>query len=208
MTDLPDEETVRVRRAASTGTPPDGPGDALPGDATQPSGQTERAGDTEPDTESGTADRRRSADTVAASQDGTPGPTRRRSTYVDGGGGEQTDGSTFIARRETRRRAERVHATTTPGVPASGAPPLDAPAGRVASVPDTASDVYRPRTGEPAVVARTPPQSRAAQAPVDGDAASAAERRKARRTALLVVVAASVLALAAGASLIALTINL
>ena len=164
MTDLPDEETTRVRRTRSAAPVPDV--------ATEPAGDTE--------------------------------PARRRSTYVVGG--EQTDGSTIIGRRESRRRAERFHSAP----PLADPVPSPAPAseGRVAVAPDGAPEVYGARSAEPVVVSRVAPPQRAAQVPVDGAATDAAHRHRARRSALIVVLAASAVVLAAAASLIALTLNL
>ena len=192
MTDLPDEETTPVRRTRSRGAAPS----AAPGAA--PS--------REPDGDAVTAD------TVPAETELDDTAPRRRATYVDGDGDEPTDGSTIIARRESRRRAAREHEATGSAPAASvhatpPAPPVPASQGRVAAAPDAASRVvYGVRVAAPAVVARAAPAERIAQAPIDGAAAGAAQRRRTRSTALIVVVAASVVAVAAAASLLAITL--
>ncbi len=199
MTDLPEEETIRLRRAR-------------PGD-TQPASFSETvAADTEPASLSETMP----ADTVPTSTEPDEDePVRRRATFVGAPAeGEQTaDGSTIVARRESRRRAAREHgaaASASAAVVAAPRTPPPAPAdsdghGRVASAPDAAHDVYGVRGAEPIVVPRTAAPEHAPQAPVDVAGAAARRRRTARRRAAIVVVAAGAVALAAAISLIALT---
>jgi len=220
MTDLPDEDTIRTRRTRS------GAGDpaaAEPPTAGRADSHVPAAGGSGlPDS---AANETVSAETVPSqteSDDG--GPVRRRSTYVPGSvDDDSTDGSTIVARRESRRRAARdahrwrsgdtLHAADAdPGQPAlrTPSPPAVPPArSRVASAPDAASsEVYGARPPQPVVASRAPAQQRAPQAPVDGDATAAGRRRRTRTTAVIVVLAASAVALAAAASLITLTLTL
>ncbi len=126
-------------------------------------------------------------------------PARRRRTGGDPAT-EPVDGSTVIARRESRRRAGRDR---RPGHPPS--PVAAASAGRVASTPDPASRVvYEPRPADPVVATRGTPAAHVPQAAVDGAAGSAADRRSARRTALIVVLAGSVVSVGAAVSLLVL----
>ena len=130
-------------------------------------------------------------------------PVRRTQRII----ATDTDGSTFIARRETRRRATRELGGDRGSVGASdGLPPPSTPieaSGRVAAAPDAgASAVYGARTAEPVLASRTAPPDRIPQAPVDGNAAAKAQRRRARRTALIVLISASAVALTAAASLL------
>lgn len=128
-------------------------------------------------------------------------PVRRTQRIV----ASDTDGSTFVARRETRRRATRDHDDGR-GVAASDRMPPSTPvaaSGRVAAAPDAAAGaVYGARAPEPVIASRTAPPERVAQAPVDGDAAATHHLRRARRTALIVLIAASAVALTAAASLL------
>jgi len=194
VTDLPDEETIRVRRTWSR------PAGADPADnpAVEP-GPDPIPTDTMPsETES---------DIV--------GPIRRRSTYVDGTENldpPTDDGSTIIARRETRRRAAREHASEQDGSWPAGLPRTPPPlpdrpaavvAGRVAAAPDAAAGaVYSARAATPVVASRSAPSPHPPQAPIDGDTAASARRHRTRRLTLIVVTAASAVALAAAASLI------
>lgn len=129
-------------------------------------------------------------------------PVRRTQRIV----ASDTDGSTFVARRETRRRATRGPVDGRGPVAASDRlpppTPVDAP-GRVAAAPDAAAGaVYGARAPEPVIASRAAPPERLPQAPVDGDAAASAQRRRARRTALIVLISASAVALTAAASLL------
>ena len=127
-------------------------------------------------------------------------PARRRRTGADPAT-EPVDGSTVIARRESRRRAGRDR---RPGPPPP-APVAPASAGRAASAPDPASRVvYEPRRAEPVVTTRAAPAARAPQTPIQGPADGAGDRRSARRTAAIVLLAASAVSVGAAASLIVL----
>ena len=135
-------------------------------------------------------------------------PVRRTQPIV----ATDTDGSTVIARRETRRRATRQHGDGRGPTGASDRlPPSSTPieaSGRVAAPPDAAAGaVYGVRAAEPVIASRTAPSERVPQPPVDGDAAATADRRRARRTALIVLISASALALTAAASLLAVVLT-
>jgi hypothetical protein len=131
---------------------------------------------------------------------------RRRTTGRGEPDTEPVDGSTVVARRESRRRVAREGA----GVSAPrSAPPVPASTGRVAAAPDAGSGaVYGARAADPVVARRAAPPQRAPQAPIDGVAATTGHRRRARRTALIVVIAASVVAVAAAASLLVVVFSL
>ncbi|MGP3535876.1 hypothetical protein ACTU3I_13840 [Microbacterium sp. RD1] len=84
---------------------------------------------------------------------------------------EVEEGSTRVARRETRRRSTRLPdeetiarlrpGSTEPAVAGAG------PGRRTARVPDAdAHEIYRPRAAEPAMVERRPPAVREPQHPV------------------------------------------
>lgn len=134
-------------------------------------------------------------------------PVRRRSAV------EQTDGSTVVARRETRRRAARDQpehdgAPVAASARLSPAAPLPT-AGRVAAAPDSASGVaYPARPPQPVIAARSAPPARVPQAPVDGGKTAEKHRRRGRRTALIVLFSASALVLAAAASLLVIVLTL
>jgi len=209
MTDLPDEETIRVRRTGSDRAQPR----VAQADASEVSDVAEPADVTE------ISAGRISADTVPAMPEpDQDGPIRRRATYVGTAaeGDPPTDGSTIIAHRESRRRAARDSAgdhtarsdpsgrSARPGPPRTPPSPSPAPQGsRVASAPDAAaSGVYRARAANPVVASRAAAPERSPQSPVDGDAATAARRHRSRRTALIVVIAASGVAVIAASSLI------
>lgn len=126
---------------------------------------------------------------------------------------DQTDGSTVIARRETRRRAAREQpAPAGAPVAASDRTAASAPiptAGRVASAPDAAADaVYTARPPRPVIVERTAPPARVPRTLGDPAATGDAERRRARRTALIVLVSAAALFVAAAASLLVVALGL
>lgn len=121
---------------------------------------------------------------------------------------QPVEGSTVIARRESRRRAARESAGADRAAAASHPAPAPAPAGRRAAPPDAASGiVYGARPADPVVVTRAAPEPRVAQAPIDGAAAAASQRRRARRTALIVVIAASAITVGAAASLLAVALT-
>jgi hypothetical protein len=132
---------------------------------------------------------------------------RRRRTFDDGTEPDTVpvDGSTVIARRESRRRSTREGAGARRVRPA---PPAPAESGRTAAAPGAAcASVYGARPADPVVVARTAPPAHPPQEPVDGAAAAAAERRRARRTALVVLLAASAVAVGATAALLAVVLS-
>lgn len=113
-------------------------------------------------------------------------PARRTPSVVD----EQTDGSTVIARRETRRRAardqpehDRAPVAASARVPPSATLPTS---GRLAAAPDAAAVVAYPvRPPQPVIATRSAPPARVAQAPLDDRAAHA---RAVRRRALVLLV--------------------
>jgi hypothetical protein len=189
MTDLPDEETQRSRRGRPVGPEPEDP---------LVSGPASSDAATETATVRSTAP--------------SEGPRMRRATYVVAGeSDEATVGSTFVARRETRRRAarEQPRADAT-AVPVSGSTPLalsdPAHPVRVASAPDPDLPTYRPRFADPVIAARSAPPVREPQPLVDGAAVRSAERRAARQKAIIVVIAASALVVGAAASLLVLAL--
>jgi ribosomal protein L34 len=157
----------------------------------------------------------RRTDSGGPAADQTAGTTqpaeavRRRATYVGGDHDETADGSTIIARRESRRRATRDTSGShrTAPVPAPALPETSRQ-GRTAAAPDAASyAVYPARAAEPVVAARAEGPFRVPQAPADGAAVEAARRRKGRRAALIVVFGAAAVAFAAAASLVAIALN-
>ncbi|GAA3203160.1 hypothetical protein [Microbacterium terregens] len=220
MTDLPDEDTIRVRRSAGgvlRGVPAaDREPDAAP---VSGAGAAERADPQDGADPAGAADPPSSLtepiDPLSADAHSDEiHPVRHRATYVDPESEiEQTDGSTIVARRESRRRAAREHAAMQPRVPPLPRPPHDAPAapvrpGRAASAPGVAATdaVYGARTADPVFASRTAPPLHAPQTPADGTATARRHRQRARRTALIVVVSASAVGVAAAASLVALAL--
>ena len=123
-----------------------------------------------------------------------------------------TEGSTVIARRESRRRGSRhaAEAAVLPAGPARAASGPDVaaiapPSGRIAG-PPASSPSYGARAPEPVIAVRAAPAARVAQDPVDGRASAAAHHRRARRRALIVVVAASGAVVAAAATLLAIVL--
>jgi hypothetical protein len=135
-------------------------------------------------------------------------PARRTQPVVD----DQTDGSTVIARRETRRRAARDHPEhgRAPVAASDRVPPAVpiATSGRIAAAPDAAAGaVYPARPPQPVIAPRSAPPERIPQAPVDGAANASAQRRRARRTAVLVLISACALVLAAAASLLVIALT-
>ncbi|GAA1982311.1 hypothetical protein [Microbacterium pumilum] len=114
------------------------------------------------------------------------------------------DGSTVVARRESRRRQERAGADRTPEpdddrVGASSQ-------GRVARTPDSTPAVSAVRAPAPVVVPRTPREAREPQTPVDTVAAEASRRRRTRRITAIVVASASVVVVLAATALFVLVI--
>jgi hypothetical protein len=139
------------------------------------------------------------------------------------------EGSTLVARRESRRRHERAGAAQVDragrDAPAGGetaealatervgaahlTDALDVPASvfRVARVPEPAPAGAAPTRAAPVVVPRAAAPIRDPQPVIDVAAEEAAARRRTRRAAAAVVVTAAVLALAAAGALLALTIT-
>ena len=151
--------------------------------------------------------------------DAASGP--RRSTYIHSvlDTDESTDGSTIVARRESRRRAARgvdqPDSAPAPGIPRAAPTASTAPAGaaavgdgRVASSPDGTREVFGVRRAQPLVVERISPPPRARQAPQDLDAADARARRADRRATIIVVSTASAVVVAAATALIAIVLAL
>lgn len=122
----------------------------------------------------------------------------RRAARRDPPPEDTVDGSTMVARRESRRRGER---RASPPEPVAPVQPM--PAERAATAP---ADTYRARAAAPVISARTPPPFTVPQAPVDGHGMASVRRRAGRRTALIVVVSASALAVIAAASLLLITL--
>lgn len=141
-----------------------------------------------------------------------PGPRRRGTPEPDSPEQDEAvpdDGSTVVARRESRRRA--AHAGDAPetagdvaGEAADAAPP---PEGRIARSPDPARPLYRPRPAEPLISSRRPPAVRPAQEPLSSAELEAARRSRTRRRALLVAIAASVILVAAVAAIVLLVVT-
>jgi hypothetical protein len=206
MTDDPDEDTIRVRRSWP-GEPPGADGAETGLDETT------------------AVSRRRTRDPVAEpttaplqSEPDAAGP--RRSTYIDTPpDAEHTlDGSTIVARRESRRRATRVQAADpdpapSPAARISAAPaPPPADEGRRATSWEDAHETYGVRRSQPVVAERHAvlPSAglRPGQAPPDGAAVEAQRRRDDRRATLIVVGTASTIAVAAASALIAIVLSL
>ncbi|MCR2808817.1 MULTISPECIES: hypothetical protein [unclassified Microbacterium] len=203
MTDLPDEDTIRVRRPAGGVRRP------APGDARQSAAA--------PVQDAAAPDARTGDPVPGATEPAEPGgeairPRRHRTTYVDPDADiDQTDGSTIVARRESRRRAAREQAATQPQAPVPQPDPTpaasDPPVARTRTTRPApgivaADAVYGARAADPVIAARTTPAGHAPQVPADGDAAARRHRHRVRRTALIVVVSASAVGLGAVASLI------
>lgn len=208
MTDVPEDDTVRVRRSWS-GEPPGSDGaESGIDETTAVSQRRSRSSAAEPTT-------------APLSTTDPNAPGRRRSTYIDGpiDTEESTDGSTIVARRESRRRATRLQTAADPD-PApsttariSAAPALSpADEGRRASSLESANPTYGVRRSQPVVAERREMSPSAAlrpgQAPPDGDAAASQRRRDDRRATLIVVGTASAIAVAAASALIAIVLSL
>ena len=116
-------------------------------------------------------------------------------------GGITDDGSTVVARRESRRRQGRAAVAAVspvpPGHDGSSAVPPPLPVG---SGP-TISPVRSPA---PVIAARATPAPRDPQVVIDTVAVDAARRRRSRRVTLTVVAAAAALVVLAAAALIVL----
>lgn len=173
-------------------------------DATRPVGAK-----VEPDDEATAISRRGAAgagldDTVrSAATTSAPGP-RRRAPIDDPGPVEVTgdgwtdDGSTVVARRESRRRQQRPHPGQGPGVE------VPAPGVRVAHAPDTTPPPTPVRSPAPVIVPRAAPVARDPQDVIDAAATEQSHRRRSRRIAAAVLVTASALAVGASVALVVL----
>lgn len=132
------------------------------------------------------------------------------------------DGSTVIARRESRRRRERADAARpAPGgddaevtqvarrrsPAATVADDVPAPTGRIARTPDAFPAPAPVRESAAVFVPRTAPGPRVPQAPVDTAAVDAQHRRRRRRAAATVVVVASVVVVVVAIALVFLSIT-
>lgn len=144
-------------------------------------------------------------------------PSRRRATYAPPSGevsgatshDPTAEGSTIIARRESRRRASRPQPSPGDSPVSSSVPAVMPPAtsGRAASAPRTAPAGYGARPAAPVRASRTVPAPRVPQSAADGAGAASAQRRRGRRTALVVIFASGAVAFAAAASLVAILLN-
>ena len=206
MTDAPDERTTPAARRAAPhadvgvgveATVVSTRGASEGGTATQPS---------EPDDGAAPGPRRSGAGTADIGVDGH-------------GDADPDEGSTIVARRESRRRAARADAAEpadvamplvsddpTVVVASSGrrlrsTPAGSAPAqvGRLAQPPATVDAPYAPRTPQSVVVPRSGAPARPAQEAVDTAALEQAARRRSRRRA------GAVVGISAGVVLIATT---
>jgi hypothetical protein len=195
VTDAPDERTTPVARRAAPGADPEEDAEAT-------------VASTRGTSEGGTATQPSEPGDPAA-----PGPRRSGAgathTRVDGQGDADPDeGSTIVARRESRRRAARADAAAPADValptasddatvvvassgrrlsstPAGGVP---AQAGRLAQPPATLAAPYVPRAPQSVVVPRAGAPERPVQEAVDTAALEQAARRRSRRRAGAVVV--------------------
>jgi len=198
MTDIPDERTTPVRRGAT-----DDAGDVDEVTAISRRGQVDGGTATEPSDPGETA---------------APGP-RRTGGATAAPDLDPDEGSTIVARRESRRRASRaveaeglvpygddvtVVVASAGGrrLPSTLAGDVPAPLGRVARTPASGDAGYLPRAPEPVVVARAAPPARAPQPPVDAVAAEQAARGRARRRAAVVVTLSLVAALLAATAIL------
>ncbi len=237
MSDVPDDHTIRVRRSWP-GNPPSADENDDIDEVTEVSRRRiasstaeialpmATAHDSAPSdsvsADSASADSARESTAASApdvGRDDDEAPLRHRATYIhtaDPVG--QTDGSTIVARRESRRRASReAEDEDLPDDTLLGARRAvlgghhsgagSAPQGSRTAQESTANEVYPVRKpghiiAEHLDVGAHPPQS-----PVDGAAEATARRRTERRTTLIVVAAASIVVIAAVAALIALLLS-
>ena len=140
--------------------------------------------------------------------DGRPGPLRRagQDDAPDGvDADEPEDGSTVVARRESRRRAAREDLPAAPAAAANSAGDAPASTGRIAQTPAESPPIYKPRPPEPVISTRSAPPSRPPQPPVDTRAEILYRRRRARQLALVGVMAGCFLVTVLVAGLLALT---
>ena len=192
MTDVPDERTIPVRRGATSDL------DDAGATAVSARGPIESGTATEPSSEGETA---------------PPGPRRTGGAAVAATDLDPEEGSTIVARRESRRRASRavdaeaidpVGDDATAVVASDGRRRLpstlagDVPAqlGRAARTPE-ASAAYPPRTPQQVTASRAAPPVRAPQEAVDTAAAERAARRQARRRAVVIIAVSAVIVLVA-----------
>ena len=212
MTDAPDERTTPVARRPA---PVAGVEDDV--EATLVSAR--RMG------EGGTATEPSDPDDAAA-----PGPRRAGAGAVDagsdgGGDADPDEGSTIVARRESRRRAARadagepaevllppapedatvVVASTGRHLPRALAGSVPAQDGRLAQPPVTVDPPYAPRAPQPVVVPRVASPARPAQEPVDTAALEQGARRRSRRRAAAVLGISAVVVLLATTAIVILS---
>jgi hypothetical protein len=203
---VPDDQTVHVERGAA----------ASASDATSSGAGESPAGESpagRPDDDVTVLSERTGGDTQPSEggdgmPDGTPGP-RRHAADADADAerpDEPDDGSTMVARRESRRRAAREESPVAPAPLAeSRAGDLPAPTGRIAQAPGETPPIYKPRAPEPVIADRSAPPSRPPQVPVDVRAAMLYRRRRARQLALVGVIAACFVVAVLLAALVAFT---
>lgn len=144
----------------------------------------------------------------AQDSDGGPGPRRRAGEDAAAEGvdaDEPEDGSTVVARRESRRRAAREELAAAPAPAVDSAGDSPAATGRIAQVPGETPPIYKPRAPEPVISTRSAPPSRPPQPPVDTRAEILYRRRRARQLALVAVMAGCFLVTVLVAGLLALT---
>jgi hypothetical protein len=186
-----DDDTVRIPRDRDRDAAPGVPSETDDLDATVLSRSAEPLSAANPD----------SAD--------VPGP--RRASTDDSS--DPDDGSTMVARRETRRRAARDleardgdhEPSEGPVIASTRAADVPAPVRRLARSPEPSEPTYAARDAGPARVERTAPSPRDAQDVVDTAAADASLRARRRGAIIAMVVVALIIAVAAVTALVALT---
>ena len=206
MSDAPEDDTIRVRRSWN-GEPP-GP-DGTDIDETTAVSRRRSSSEVPP------VVRERVAPPATGSSE--PQPARpRRSTYIDGplDTEETTDGSTIVARRESRRRASRDTAEqgdptpiTSNRVPSAPGPPLPEQ-GRVARTPDGTPQTSGVRRSQPVVSPRSEPVVGRPQAPVGVVTGKSRRHQEDRRATFIVVGTASAIVVTAASALIAIVLSL
>lgn len=227
MSDVPDDHTIRVRRSWP-GHPPSAQDDDID-EITEVSRRriasttAEIALPASPAPELQHQEQIASETTVPHSGDADSddeAPVRHRATYIhtaDPVG--QTDGSTIVARRESRRRATReaqaagdvsddTIVAARRGVTADRSATDPAPTGARPARGAAANEVYAVRHASHIIAEHLDVGTHPPQQPVDGAAEAARRRRAARRTTVIVVTAASVIVLAAAAALIAIVLTI
>ena len=150
-----------------------------------------------------------------------PGPRRTGGPADAAADLDPDEGSTIVARRESRRRASRavdaeairpdsddatvvVAAEGRRRLPSTLAGDVPAQLGRVARTP-AASAAYPPRAPQPVVAPRAAPPVRAPQEAVDTAAAEQAARRHGRRRAVMVLAVSTVIVLVATIAIVILS---